>query len=233
MTKGIIYYTDNRCEERLATIVRNRLKVICKDFEIISVSHYPIDFGKNIVVNMPRHPISIFRQILIGLEHSTTDLVYLVEHDVLYHPSHFDPTPKHQNRFYYNKNRWAVDATTGRAIFHHARCMSHMVAGREILLEHFTDILALIDKVGYNQKRFGFSPGVHRISGIRRHGVRDYSSEYPNIDVKHATNLTPSEWEEGAFPKQASVGWQEADEVPGWGKTKDRFDDFLNEIGNG
>ena len=59
-----------------------------------------------------------FRQILAGLEALDTDVVFMVEHDVLYHPSHFDFTPPERDIFYYNRNTWKVNAETGHAVFY-------------------------------------------------------------------------------------------------------------------
>ena len=56
-------------------------------------------------------------------------------------------------------------------------------------------------------------------------------SPKPNIDIRHKHNLTPSRWRKDQFrDKRHCQGWTEADEVPGWGKTKGRFEEFLKEM---
>jgi hypothetical protein len=53
-------------------------------------------------------------------------------------------------------------------------------------------------------------------------------SEYPNIDIRHNKNLTPSRWSQDEFrDKKTCQGWKIADDVPGWGITKDRFNEIL------
>jgi len=56
-------------------------------------------------------------------------------------------------------------------------------------------------------------------------------SEQPNIDIRHKGNLTPSRWSRDKFRNQKYCqGWTEANEVPGWGVTFGRFDEFLSEV---
>jgi hypothetical protein len=58
-------------------------------------------------------------------------------------------------------------------------------------------------------------------------------SEEPNIDIRHGRNLTATRWSKSQFRNQRyTKGWTEAGEVPGWGITKGRFDDFLMEVPN-
>jgi len=93
MTKGIVYFTNNKCDKVIMDAVIKRLNKICADMEIISVSHKPMNFGKNVVMDLPSEAQSIFKQIYRGLQESKADVIYLAEHDVLYHPSHFEFEP--------------------------------------------------------------------------------------------------------------------------------------------
>lgn len=232
LRKGVVYYTDNRCEERIASACRANLKNICNGIGIVSVSHWPIpDFGRNIVMSgLPRDSVSLFTQILEGLRAIDADIVYLVEHDVLYHPSHFDYIPPSDDRFYYDRNRWQVCSETGRALFRLTKCTSLLVSYKAPLLEHFTNLVAIIQKQGYSRRRMGFAPGTHRIDGMQIFTTGHYMAEQPSIDIRHNNNFTPNRWKKKEFHSHSvTKGWKEADEVPGWGKTKDRFDEFLRE----
>lgn len=66
----------------------------------------------------------------------------------------------------------------------------------------------------------GFEPGSHN----RNERVDDlksdtWESEYPNVDLKHKHNLTPARWSQDEFrDKRNCQNWQEADEIPYWGK---------------
>jgi len=230
-TKGLVYYTDNQCEERILNIVRNQLKSICNGHQIVSVSHYPINFGKNIVLRSPKSPLTMFKQILIGLEGIKSDIVFLVEHDIIYHPSHFDFTPPRDDVFYYNENTWKVRAQDGQALFYHTKQVSGLCANRELLLEHYRKRVERVEKEGFT-RYMGFEPGTHTYPrGIDDYKAESYFSEHPNIDIRHSNNLTASRFKKEQYRDQNSIkGWTLADEVPFWGKTKNRFSQFLESI---
>ena len=231
--KGLIYYTDNRCEERIVDVCRKQLKKLCPNFEIISVSQYPIDFGKNIVMDLPRSSDSMYRQILEGLKASTANVVYLIEHDVFYHSSHFAFTPLHKHRLYYNLNRWAVDAVTGQALHYVSWCNSFIVAYRGLLLKYMTEFVDMIDKVGYSRRTMGHAIGKRKFEGVTSIPVDTFRSEYPCIDIRHSNNFTRNRFKREEFPRRGIHEWELVNEIPFWGRTKGRFDKFLREISNG
>jgi len=229
-TKGIVYYTDNHLEERIAKICRQQITKSVNGYPIVSVSHYPINFGENIVVDWERGIKSLFKQILLGLENINADIVFLCEHDVIYHPSHFEFTPKRKDRFYYNQNRWQVDAKTGQALTRKTRCTSLVCAYKDLLLDHFTNMVKLVEDGKYRRKHHGFAPGTHKIKQFKVAGVKDYKSEHPCIDIRHEFNYTPNRFKKEDYSKHSRDGWQESDNVPFWGKTKGRFNQFIREI---
>ncbi|KXH74536.1 MAG: hypothetical protein AM326_09860 [Candidatus Thorarchaeota archaeon SMTZ-45] len=232
MEVGIVYFTDNRCEERIVDVCRRQI-LRCTDMSIVSVSHYPIDFGKNIVVDLPRSTKSLFTQILIGAEENKADILFLCEHDVLYSPGHFEARPNNR-KFFYNLNRWAVDWRTGHALYRYSCCTSLCVARRESILNHFSKLLKLIEEGGYHRSRHGFAPGTHRIPGVCGRSKRTFSSKVPCVDIRHATNFTPNRWKKKQFRNPHSIKWwKESDGIPGWGKTEGRFDDFIREVDEG
>ena len=235
--KGILYYTDNKAPEKILLACRKQLLRCQGDMPIVSVSQYPIEFGKNIVLPLKSQLISMFRQIVVGLEELKTDVVFLAEHDMLYHPSHFDFEPPRDNIYYYNTNLWTVKSDTGQALYtDHSRRNSGLVASRRILLEHFTQ---KIDKAveffkvttrGFGRK-IGFEPG--RKKGREDYRVKEYRSEHPNLDIKHGGNITKprfklSDYQHGG--RRVKDSFTLSDEVPYWGKTGGRFDDFIRGI---
>ena len=109
MTKGIIYYTDNCLNERFAQGFRNRLVKAAPDIPIVSVSRKPINFGHNICVGEIGRSLHImWKEVLTALMYSKADIIYVIEHDVLYNVSHFEFEPEDENCFYYNENVWLV-----------------------------------------------------------------------------------------------------------------------------
>jgi len=231
ITKGIVYYTDHRCEERLLWIVREQIERSCNGMPIVSVSQSPLDFGKNVVINEKPGVITMFKQIVAGLEALDTDVAFLCEHDVIYHPTHFEFTPPADNTYYYNLNCWSVNLKDGRAVYYDSQRLSQICCDRKLLLECFKKKIEQIEEHGWHRK-FGFEPGQHPPPrGVDNYGFQTFRSREPNIDVKHGSNLTYFRDNLDQFRKKPK-NFQTADEVPFWGKTKKRFDRLLHNIKN-
>lgn len=231
LTKGLVYYSDSRLDPVIAAAVQRQLRRCADGRPIVSVTLQPTDFATNLVLPLERGYLTMFKQILAGLEHLTTDIVFLVEHDVLYHPTHFDFTPAAPDVYYYNQHTWKVDAQTGRAVHYLCNQTSGLCASRALLVEHYRARVARVEREGFT-RAMGFEPGTHR----RPRGIDDvphaiYMSPYPNIDIRHTTNLTQSRWSPDQFRNQKFCqGWTEATEVPGWGNVT-HFDAFLASLG--
>lgn len=231
VTKSMVYYTDNRLDSTIFKAVQRQLIRCCNGYEIVSVSLRPTDFGRNITLNLERGYLTMFKQIYTGISASKSDIIFLCEHDILYSPTHFDFIPPRKDTFYYNRNQWKVDAATGRALFYLCDQTSGLCAYRDALLDHYEKRIAIIEKDGYN-RNMGFEPGTNRWArSLDGRGSAVWMSTDPNIDIRHSGNLTRTRWSQDQFrDKSTCTGWKMADEVPGWGKTKDRFNDFLLEI---
>jgi len=228
-TKGLLYYTNNQCEERILTIVRNQLEKVRNGYPIVSVSQYPINFGTNIVMPLTSSPLTMFKQILRGIEESKSDILFFVEHDVIYHPNHFDFIPPEKDKFYYNQNTWKVDAKTGQALFFYTQQVSGLCAYREVLLKHYKARVAKVEKEGFN-RYIGFEPGNRPPPrGVDNYKSVSWMAEHPNVDIRHKHNLTTNRWDKSQFRRKPE-GWLMADEIPFWGRTKGRVDEFLQEL---
>lgn len=244
VTRGIIYYTDNRLDEKIMKKCQEQLmKVESSSLPIISVSLKPIEFGQNYIVEAERGYLTATKQIIKALEESTADVIFFCEHDVLYHPSHFDFTPTKKDVFYYNMNSWMLRAEDGHCLYYDHRSLSGMCCYRETALVHFRKrkerIEALLTEAGNSGlvkatsgttislkegiHRLGFEPGTHnRQERIDDLGAESYRSKFPNVDVRHKNNLTQSRFKKDQFRNARSyAGWTESDSIPGWGKGKD------------
>jgi hypothetical protein len=228
--KGLVYYTDNLLDERIMAACQARLNRYRNGWDLVSVSLRPMEFGRNIHLALERGHLAMFRQILAGLEAVDADVVYLVEHDMLYHESHFEFVPPREDVYYYNENTWKVDAESGQALFYYCKQTSGLVAWRALLVEHYRRRVAKVEAEGYD-RNMGYEPGTHRPPrGVDDHRAERFMSRHPNIDIRHGSNWTRNRWRQDQFRnKNACLGWQMADEVPGWGRTKGRFEDFLKE----
>jgi hypothetical protein len=231
--KGFLYYTDNQCEERIIQVVRDQLEKCRKGRPLVSVSQYPISFGENIVLPLERSYLSMFRQVMAGLERLKTEIVFFVEHDVLYHPTHFDFTPSKEDVYYYNMNIWDLDSDTGRTL-HHERMKktSGLVAYRKILLEHFRKKIEKVEKEGWSKNKIGFEPGNKPSKGRIDYERELFKSEWPNINIRHGNNITPPRWKLSQYRCRRAIkdSWVESDGIPSWGKTKGRVGDFFRSL---
>jgi len=130
----LLYYSANLIEEPFGTNVRNHLLSIFPDgIPLISISHKPMDFGKNICVAGFAYSIyNIYRQIYIGAQAAETEYVACCEDDALYNLEHFSFRPP-KDTFAYNLNRWIID---NDLFFHRNRAnMSMCIASRELMIE--------------------------------------------------------------------------------------------------
>ena len=210
--KGIIYYTDNRIEEPILSLVQQ--KILKSGLPIVSCSLKPINFGKNIVLDLKPGPVTMVRQILAALEASENEYVFFCEHDLLYHPSHFEFTPPDKNIFYYNTNVWRWDYESAKVItYDHLRSLSGLSVYKDKALAHYKKRLAAILENGFD-KLPGNNPGWARKMGYEPgektgEQVGEWKSKYSNIDIRHRKTLTPIKMTLESF-KHKPTGWKES-----------------------
>lgn len=207
MDTTIIYYTCNTHLSEIDDLCREYLKKI--DLPIIAVSlNKSVNFGdKEIIVKGERSPLMMHKQIVRGLEESTSEFVFLAESDVIYHPSHFEFKPEKKDVYYFNVNVWKVRWSDGFCTkTDNAQQVSGIVASRKLLLDYYSRRVAEIEKNGFDRH---YEP---------RNAPRiNYQSKVPNICIRHDGNLTKSKWSvEDYRNKEYAKGWQEGYEVPGW-----------------
>ena len=233
--KGMIYYTDSQLDEKIAKPVRERLLTISKEkkIDIVSSSLKKMDFGvKNVrFPSLKRGFLAMYKQILGALENSKSDIVFFTEHDVLYHPSHFDFEPKDKETFYYNQNVWYL-RDDGHALHYDVNQLSGMCVWRETALIHYRERFALIeenykklDETGFNRfiRHMGHEPFTHgRVQWKRQFKYETRNSEFPNVDIRFGVNATGMRWNKDQYINQnLLINWTESDTIPGWGRGSD------------
>jgi hypothetical protein len=214
-TKGILFYTDNALNMRLARLCR--ATIAAAGLPITSVTLKPTNFGRNIVLAEERGYRTLFRQIEIGLAAMTEDIVYFCEHDDLYHSAHFEFTPPDDKTFYYNGNWWQVRLSDGLAVHYDLTPLAGLVAYREPLLTHFRERNALIAEKGFGYW-MGFEPMTHgRVKWQNWYGFEVFQPNTPNVDLAHRGNLTTKRFTQERFIRKPKF-WDVADSahVPGW-----------------
>jgi hypothetical protein len=207
MDKAIIYYTCNTHRREIDELCRKQLAKV--DLPLVSVSlNQDLNFGDiRLRIEGQRSPLTMHQQIVMGLEASEADYIFLAESDVLYHPSHFDFSPTKGDVFYFNTNVWKLRWADGHCVWtDNCQQLSGMCGSRELLLNFFKKRVAEIEREGFNRH---YEP---------QEAIREnYRSEVPNICIRHDANITRSKWSINDYRnKKYAAGWTEADQVPGW-----------------
>jgi len=229
MKNGIIYYTDNRMDGHPIGKA-SRETILAAGLPISSCSLKPIDFGDNVVLEgeVRSYP-TMAKQIYMALQNSKADNVFFCEHDVLYHPSHFEFTPPGNTLYYYNVNNWRWLYGSKNAInYDDLTSLSGLSVSRQLALEHYELRLKRIEEMGLDAKRgaeprwarlFGYEPGTKR---VRRGGFSDEQhkkrwSDYPNVDVRHPKAFSRPKITLAEF-KHKPFNWREKpiEDIPGW-----------------
>jgi hypothetical protein len=229
MTKEIIYYTHHRAKSAILKGVQKQ--ILKSGLPIVSCSLQPLDFGTNIVYPGKRGIISYFNQIVKALETSTADYVFFCEHDVLYHPSHFEFTPPRDDTFYYNVNVWRWDYTGKKIVtYDQVASVSGICVNRKLALDFYKNRLKIIYKNGWDKiktfgnpswaRDLGYEPGrAGKRNKLEKAKSEEWRSEYPIIDIRHTRCMTIPRWIPEQFRKKPT-NWREdiIDNIPGWEK---------------
>jgi hypothetical protein len=234
-----LYYTHSKGDRLVLEACRAQLDKVRGEIPVVAVSLAPLNWpkenGENIILPLAPSILTMFKQQLAGLQTLTTDVVFCCEHDVLYHPSHFEFTPPKPDIYYFNLNVWAVDVTDGKALHYDGMKMtSGLVAHRDILIEHYTKKIAWVEEVGkFHHNMMGFEPGKKVSKGrLGDYEWETWRSPFPNIDIKGDWNLTRKRFklEDYRNRRHMTKSWTLTDTVPGWGVTKGRFKEMLEGI---
>jgi hypothetical protein len=237
LKKEIVYYTDVGLREPIFSVCQDQ--ILRSGLPVVSCSLKPINFGRNIVLDAEPNIITMYRQILTGLKASEAKVVFLCEHDVLYHPSHFDYEP--EGRFFcYNTNVWWWEFPKDRLVaYDFIKSQSGLCGYRELLIDHYTKRLEIIYRNGWDRqlsreprwaRMMGYEPGTksERQEMISDEDYRTWQSEFPNIDIRHGRTMTPTKCHLESF-KHPPTNWRETtlDQVEGWDlkKIKKRLTD--------
>jgi hypothetical protein len=236
-TKAMLFYTSHTCPMKIAHKVQHNLLKISQDkniplyssslkpmphmgvkniFQPLARSEYKLVDDKLVETQVPRTQpgvLTMFRQILDGLKICKADIIFFCEHDILYHPSHFDFVPPTKDKFYYNTNVWKVRWSDGFAVkVDVCQQTSGLCAYRDLLIEEYQRRVDKVEKEGW-QNNMGYEPGTKLLihNGFSDLRAESWQSEKPNIDIRHDNNMTPSRWkpEEFIHPKNV-VGWTES-----------------------
>ncbi len=140
---SVVYYTCNYLEKVNPVFVANTKHFLLKaigNHPLVSVSHEPMkNFGYNVVVELPRDHLSIYKQILIGCKHATTKYVAMAEDDILYSYGHFHTmVPPDDNTFLYDMSKLSIFTWSQPEMFSFRTkrmVVNQLIAPRKMLIE--------------------------------------------------------------------------------------------------
>jgi hypothetical protein len=221
LTKGILYYTDNRADEKILELCQDKISEV--GLPVTSVSLKPIKFGKNIVLPLERGFLTMAKQILMGLESMTEDVIFFCENDVMYPKSHFEFVPPSKDIYYYNTNVWKLRVDKAYAVkVDDCRQLSGLCGFRETLINHYRERVRRIEETSWTNA-IGHEPGTHnrkeRIDNLKS---ETWQSPDPLVDIRHDKAATANRWSKEQFRnKKYTEGWTESEVIPHWGKASE------------
>lgn len=137
----IIYLTANEVPLIFDQHIQRHLLLAANDLPIISVSKKPVTIGKNIISDLPRSHISIYKEALIGVKAADTKYIAIAEDDVLYSPEHFKKRPSRPDIFAYNIACWSIYTWSDPAIYSYSGRRNHgmLICERDLYIQAFEE----------------------------------------------------------------------------------------------
>jgi hypothetical protein len=218
----LIYYTANLVPERFAAAVRAHLLEVAPGIPLVSVSHRPIEFGRNICVGeIGVCTYNVYRQVMLGAMAADTPFVACCEDDSLYTPAHFAFRPPRSDTFYYNQARWWVEPS-GRFRFRDRTGMHACIADRKLMVETLTRRFARYPEPIFDKERLRAwgEPGRYEKNLNLPRVAREkfYTEGAPVLTFNHPGGLN------GQRRRNATDLF--ADELAPWGSAKDVWSRF-------
>lgn len=226
----VIYYTANWLDTHNPYFLENtkkQLLVAIGDLPLISVSHRPIAFGKNICVgDIGRSHLNIYRQILIGSKAAKTEYVAMAEDDILYSYEHFHNYVPEKDRFAYDMNKWSIFTWTKPPLFTFRtkrKVVNSLIAKREMLVAAMEERFQKFDELIAQGRReediihYWGDPGRYEDKlGVTVRETEEFYSGCPNIVFSH-----PEAFGYLSRGTRKKLGDLKAIELPYWGRAED------------
>jgi len=230
----VIYYSCNYLEKENPVFVKNTKRQLLKaigDYPLISISHKPMNFGKNVCVNFKeRSHLNIYRQIMIGCQHAKTKYVALAEDDIFYSYEHFHyKVPKSDDVFLYDMNKLSLFTWTKPPQFsfrHNREVVNQLIAPREMLLEAMQERFAKWPDDSKTPIRFWGDPGRYeKYLGVTVRETTNFMCTNPSIVFTHP-KAYGYEFNHG---KKKRLGDLRITEVPYWGRAEDMLKHYYED----
>lgn len=215
-----VYYTCNAISDYFMANMQRYLKEAVGDIPIISVSHKPIDFGENIVVDLKRSHFNIYKQALIGAKQAKTKYIALCEDDVLYSPEHFKYRPQ-EGKFAYNLGVWSLYTWHEPPMFTHKGMprinLNSLICEKDLFIEAMEERFNKYPDGNGTKEKYWAEPSryeKHLNVTIRENDI--FFTNPPNIVFSHQTELSFA-----GLGVRKRAGEFRSYEIPYWGSAKE------------
>lgn len=186
--RAIIYYSHDQAPQLVLDACREQLLKVAGNIPIISVTHKEAkSFGRNLKIgHYPHNHITLYFQIMLGMEASGADIVYLVEHDVLYPEEYFDWTPPDDDKFHYQINNYYI--TPKGFLLLGEVSTSQLVCRRSWLMPNLWERTIAASEGRYIAAT---EPGkMEPCDPSGRWRLDTFRGKYPAVDIRHGHNFT-------------------------------------------
>lgn len=222
---SIIYYTANVIDESFQGNVIAQLLDAAANAQIISVSKKPMDLGHNIVTDLPRSHVNIYRQALIGAKAATTKYIAMAEDDVLYSPEHFKRRPS-SGKFGYNLACWGI-FTWGEPLFTYKgkgrRNLHSLICERDLFIEAMEERFAMYGGEAVDIRIWAEPGKYERHLGVTVRETEEWFTNPPNVVFSHQTGLA-FKW----LGTKKRLGEMRANTIPYWGEASEIIKMYKN-----
>ena len=234
----ILYYTSNHLDTKNPLFLRNTKKQLAKaigNLPLIVVSHKPVDQFtegeyKNVVVDLPRHHLSIYKQILIGAKEAKTDYVALAEDDILYSFEHFHSPEIEKNLkpdlFVYDMCKVSLFTWTQPPMFSFRtkrKVINQLVAPRKYLIEALEERFRRVEELksmGWTEEKilhyFGDLGRYEKQLGVTIRNTYEAYCNNPSIVFSH-----PEAYGYLSQGSKKKLGDLKIIELYGWGRASE------------
>ena len=185
MTRStIIYYTSNREKPDFEERVRENILKVKGDLPIISVSHKPIDFGKNICVgDVGTSGFNMFRQVQIALREADTDFVISAESDCLYPPDYFQFIPPRLDMCYRTDNLYVMPDARDYFFYKKEGATHAQVIDRQFYLDTLNRLFQDAPEWSVEEKNFP-KERLRQEDVFLPHEIAHWTTENPIFQIK-------------------------------------------------
>lgn len=160
-TATVIYYSSNKEDIGFESRVQATIYENCGGLPIISVTHKPVRFGRNICVgDVGVSGFNMFRQVQIALQNCDTDFVISAEADCLYPPDYFQFRPSREDIVYRNSNLYVMPDKRD-FYFKKAEGATHaQIVGRKFYLDRLNELFRGAPEWSIEEKNFPRERGL-------------------------------------------------------------------------